>query len=178
MTVDRKDLFDSDAGRDLVDELAQLMLQRVAPDELTLYEETSVEFFRDPQALLKARPREEAVGFGLEVALVTPSVLAVAAEVARFLATVLADSARDELHDQLKPVIARRVKRLLGQDSQPDAADRDPAAMRSTPAPGLTAEQLHEVRSIALERARQSGMDDSQAILLADALAGALLADR
>ena len=177
MTTDRKNVLDSDEGRGLVDELAKLMLQRVAPEELTLYEETSADYFRDPQAALKTRPREEAVGFGAEIALLTPSVIAIAAEAARFLATVLAATARDELRDELKPVIARRLKRLLGQDSEPGATDHEPAPVSSTPRPGLTPEQVREVRRIALDRAKQTGIDDGQATLLADALAGALIAD-
>jgi hypothetical protein len=39
----------------------------------------------------------------------------------------------------------------------------------------VTVEQAREVRQVALRQARQSGLDDEKAALLADAFVGALL---
>jgi len=177
MTTERKDVLDSAAGQNLVAELAQAMLQRVAPDELALYEETAADYFRDPHGLLQARPREEAVGFGLEIALLTPTVLAIATEAARFLAALVADTARDELREELRPVIASKIKRLLGRDSDMTTETHELKARHPGPAQSLTAEQLRQVRQVAVRQATESGLDDGQATQLADALVGSLIAE-
>ena len=160
-----------DAEGDLVAELARAVLWRVAPEELVLFEETEADYMRDPR-LPGAGRRDEAVGFGLEMALLTPYVLAVGTAVVRFLASVVSDTVRDELKDELKPAIAGPVRRLFRRDDSP-TADR-PEAGEHDRAPGLTVAKAREVRRIALQQARQSGLDDEKAALLADAFVGAL----
>ena len=163
---------DRDAERDLVGELARVVVGQVAPEELGLFAETEADYFRDPGFVRRAGSRDEAVGFGLDLALLTPYVLVVGTAVVHFLAMVVLDAVRDEARDELKPVIAGRVRRLLRRD--------DPAAGRREPdepdrAPGVTVEQAREVRQVALQQAMQSGLDPGKAALLADAFVGALL---
>ena len=164
---------DGDAERDLTGELARAVIGRVAPEELALFEETEADYFRDPGVVLRAGRRDEAVGFGLDLALLTPYVLAAGAAVLRYLGAIVSDIVGDELRDELKPVIAGRVRRLLRRDD-PAAAGR-PGPAGHDRAPGLTAEQAREVRQVALRQALQSGLDDEKAALLADAFVGALL---
>ena len=114
---------DREAEQELVGELARAVVRCVAPEELGLFAETEADYFRDPGLVLRARSRDEAVGFGLDLALLTPYVLAVGTAVVHFLALVVSDAVRDEARDELKPVIAGRVRRLLRRDD-PDAADR------------------------------------------------------
>jgi hypothetical protein len=168
--------YPSDRGdieRDLVDELACTVLQRVAPEELVVFDETAADYSRDPELVLNARRRDEAVGFGLEMALLTPYVLAVGTVVVRFLGSIISDAVRDEIRDELKPVIAGPVRRLFRREGTPQA-DRGESAGQDR-APGVTAEQAREVRRVALQQARRSGLDDDKASLLADAFVGALL---
>ena len=164
---------DCDAERDLTSELARAVVGRVAPEELGLFEETEADYFRDPGLVLRPGRRDEAVGFGLDLALLTPYVLVVGAAVVHFLAGVVSDAVRDEAQDELKPVIAGRLRRLLRRDD-PAAAGRPGSGGRDR-ALGVTAEQAREVRQVALRQARQSGLDDEKAALLADAFVGALL---
>jgi hypothetical protein len=161
---------DQATERDLVGELAHAVVGRVAPEELVLFEETEADYFRDPR-LPGAGRRDEAVGFGLEMALLTPYVLAVGTAVVRFLASVVSDTVRDELKDELKPAIPGPVRRLFRRDDSP-AAGRE--AREHARAPGLTVAKAREVRRVALQQARQSGLDDEKAALLADAFVGAL----
>jgi hypothetical protein len=174
MTADGKHLIPSEAERKLVDQLSLIMLQQIAPEELVLYDETAEEYFRDPELTMQPKPKDEAVGFGLELAMYTPCVLAIATAAVRFLATAVANAAHDELSDELKPIVADSVRRLFRrQPSQPKAAhsstDVDQKLSRT-----LSPETGREIRRIALQRARQSGIDDERAALLADALVGAL----
>jgi hypothetical protein len=164
---------DRDAERDLVGELARAVVRCVAPEELGLFAETEADYFRDPELVLRVRSRDEAVGFGLDLALLTPYVLVVGAAVVHFLAMVVSDAVRDEARDELKPVIAGRVRRLLRRDD-PAAADRREPEEHDR-APGVTVEQAREVRQVALRQAMRSGLDDEKAALLADAFVGALL---
>jgi hypothetical protein len=162
-----------DIEQDLVDELACTVLQRVAPEELVVFDETAADYFRDPELVLSGRRRDEAVGFGLEMALLTPYVLAVGTVVVRFLGSIISDAVRDEIRDELKPVIAGPVRRVFRREGAPLAVRRESAGQ--DPAPGVTAEQAREVRRVALQQARRSGLDDEKASLLADAFVGALL---
>jgi len=65
---------DRDAGRDL----AGAVVRRVAPEELGLFGETEADYFGHPGLVLRAGRRDDAVGFGLDMALLTPYVLVVA----------------------------------------------------------------------------------------------------
>ena len=173
MRCGRTSRQESDAERDLVGELARAVVRCVAPEELGLFAETEADYFRDPGLVLSARSRDEAVGFGLDLALLTPYVLVVGTTVVHFLAMVVSDAVRDEARDELKPVIAGRVRRLLRRND-PAAADRR-ATGEHDRAPSVTVEQALQVRQVALQQAIRSGLDDGKAALLADAFVGALL---
>jgi hypothetical protein len=147
----------------LVGELTQLVLDRVAPDELVIFDETAEEYFQDPHAVLDSRRREEAVGFGLDLALLTPYVLAVATSVVGWLVTTIAEVARDES----KPVVASFIRRLFRRG--------DETAHDAKPVQPLTLEQARSMRDIAYQRAKALGLVDGQATLIADSLVGAVL---
>ncbi len=164
---------DRDAERDLVGELGRAVVRRVAPEELELFAETEADYFRDPGLVLTGGRRDEAVGFGLDMVLLTPYVLAAGTAVLRFLAAVVSDAVRDEVRDELKPVIAGRVRRLLRRDDPAPADRRESEARDRTP--GVTAAQAREVRRIALQQAMRSGLEEEKAALLADAFVGVLL---
>lgn len=163
---------DRDAERDLVGELARAVVLRIAPEEQGLFEETEADYVRDPGLVLRGGVRDEAVGFGLDMALLTPYVLAVGAAVVQFLSAVVSDAVHDAVRDELTPAIAGRIRQLLRRDD-PAAADRRGSGRRDRA--GLTAEQAREVRRVALRHALQSGLDDEKAALLADAFVGTLL---
>ena len=148
--------------RALVEDLARAVLEQAAPEELAVFDETAQEYFTDPQAVLDPRRRDEAVGFGLDVALLTPYVLAVATPVLSFLLETVAGAARSEA----QPVIRDLVRRLFRR-AAPDGASKAP-----TP---LTAEQAARVREVARSRAADLGLPEEQQRLLADSVVGGLL---
>jgi hypothetical protein len=154
----------AEAERELVAELARSVLVQAAPEELALFGETAEEYFEDPSAVLGSGRRDEALGFGLDVAMLTPYVLAVCAGVVRFLATTVADAARQES----KPLVTRLVRRLL---RQPDA----PGEPAGDAPPPLSGEQAGQVRDVAYQQAKHLGLDDDQATLLADSVIGGLV---
>jgi len=149
--------------RDLATELARMALEQAAPEEIALFPETAADYFRDPQAAVSPSRRDEAVGFGLELALLTPYLLAVATAVVRWLSSLVQESVADEL----RPRIGRLVHRLF-RGAPDDAA----AAAEITP---LSPDQLHRLRDVAYERGIELGLDASKASLLADSVVGRLV---
>ena len=135
-------------------ELAELALERLAPEELAVLPETAEEYFRDPQSVLAPRRRDEAIGFGLDLALLTPYVLAVATPVLGVLGAI----AQQTLEDSS----ARMIRRLFRRGDTPGDS------------PALTAIQAQQVRDVAIEHARTLGLDDGCAALLADSIVGGL----
>ena len=60
----------------LVTELARATAEDTAPEELLLFDTTAEDYWADPQAVLSPTRRGEAVGFGIDAALLTPLLLA------------------------------------------------------------------------------------------------------
>jgi hypothetical protein len=152
-----------DEVRALASELAALTLEDAAPEELALFPEISEEYFRDPDGVINPRSRDEAVGFGLDIAMLTPYLLAVAMPVVQLLASAVHETAKEEV----KTSLAGAVRRLLRRDQ---GAPAEPGAQ-----PALSPEQARLVRQTAYEQARGLGVDEERAGLLADSLVGRLL---
>jgi hypothetical protein len=147
--------------QDLVRELAQQVVEIAAPEELLVFDETAEEYFADPEGVLKARGKDEAVGFGLELALLTPYILAVVTPVIQ----LLADMVGEALKSDGQPSVSGFIRRLLHRPTaESTSAGQPPAA--------LTRDQLGLVHNIALERGRGLGLPEAQAAVLADAIAG------
>jgi len=160
------DAMSGDEARALASELAALSLEDAAPEELVLFPEVAEEYFRDPDGVLNAQGRDEAVGFGLDVAMLTPYALAVVVPVIRFLASVVEETAKEEVRISL----AERIRKLFRRD-----ADEPPEADDAAPALALSREQVRAVRQTAFDQARGLGVDDARAGLLADSLVGRLV---
>jgi hypothetical protein len=144
----------------LIAELTELALSTAAPDELVVFEETAHEFFADPQAALTATRKDSAVGFGLELAMITPVALAVGSAVVQALVSALSDRAVS----MGGRGVAAVLKRLLRKGSQPEQDDIS-----------LSPQQARYVRQVALDRARALGMPEGQAAMLADSFVGAIV---
>jgi hypothetical protein len=142
--------------RDVVVALAGLTLERAAPEELEVLEDTAREYFEDPHGLLSPVRRDEPLGFGLDFALLAPYALAIASTVVH----ALLGAAEASAQGMIKPRIDALLRRILR--TQPEA----PA-----PIDAETAQRLHQV---ALDRATALGLDPGRAALLADSLVGAL----
>jgi hypothetical protein len=151
---------------ELVRELAQKALQVAAPEELVLFDESADEYFADPEGTLRSSARDEPVGFGVELALLTPYLLAVIKPVIQLLAGMVSDSVKAEG----QPAVSRLVRRLV-RGTQKDAPPGSEAGGGEDP-PTLTSTQIGLVRDVAFERARTVGLPDDRAALLADAIAG------
>ncbi|WP_369255248.1 hypothetical protein [Geodermatophilus amargosae] len=148
-----------DEQRSLVKDLAAELVEQLDPDELAVFDDAAEDYFRDPEAVLNPRRRDEAVGSGVELALVTPVVLAVAGQVVEYLSGVVVEA----LGDNVRPRLLRFVRRMLGLGGE-DAAEP----------PSLDSAQVEHVRDVALARARDVGLDEERARLLAESVVGGL----
>lgn len=153
---------DEQSMRILTNEFAQQILQQVAPEELVLYNATADEYFTDPHAVLNPKGRDEALGFGLELLMLTPVVISVAQTVLQWLASAAVEAAIKES----TPSVMSYVRRLFG------GADENSVAQ---PASRLTPEQAKHVREIAYNQAVTIGLEPEKAALIADSTAGVLV---
>ena len=156
-----------DADRDLLEELARTILEHSAPEELVIFEETAEEYFHNPDAVLHPARRDEALGFGLDLALLTPYVLAVAAPVLSFLVQTVAAAAKEEATPRVRELVRRLFNRSAAKDAQHERREDESLT--------LTPEQAREVREVALARATDLGLPEEQARLLADSVVGGLV---
>jgi hypothetical protein len=153
--------------RALLEDLVRSALEDAAPEELVIFDDTAAEYFRDPDAVLNPKRRDESVGFGLDAALLTPYLLAVAAPVVGFLVDVVVKTVKDET----APVVQDLVRRLFRKVVPSTGAATHAEGARDA----LTSDQAAEVRRIALSRAADLGLPDPQARLLADSVVGGLV---
>jgi hypothetical protein len=146
-----------DDERALVAELTELALEQAAPEELAVFEETAEEYFADPEAAISGSAKNEAVGFGLELAMITPAALAVGSVLVQALVAIVSERAVSAG----AKTVATQVRRLLRKE-EPDPQVR------------LTADQVNRLRQVALSQAAVLGLPEVQATLLADSFVGAL----
>ncbi|MDR6415597.1 hypothetical protein [Pseudarthrobacter sulfonivorans] len=159
--------LDPGAQREFTTELARLALESSAPDELMVFDEVADEFFADQAAALNPRSRDESVGFGLELALLTPAALAICGEVVRFLADLLAETFKDEA----KSVLGSYFRRMFVSRDQPAGAEPPQSAIR------LSDEQMRRVHEAALTEGRRLKLPEETTALLGNAIVGALVVD-
>ena len=164
----------------LISELSQSVLAQAAPDELAVFDDTASEYFADPAGTLRPHGRDEPVGFGIDLALLTPYVLAVATPVIQLIVGMVSDA----VHTDSRSVLAPLVRRLLRLPEPAAAGPDDSSSHRDGPgdtghddgAPrALTTEQARQIHEVALERGRTLGLDDDRAAMLADAVVGGLV---
>jgi hypothetical protein len=121
--------------------------------------------------VLAASGRDEAVGFGLDLALLTPYVLAMSGAVLTYLVNTVGTAAKKES----EPIIADWIHHLFRRGHRKkDAGGQKAPAPEEEPEVRLSAEEAEEVREVALARARDLKLPAAQARLLADAIVGGL----
>ena len=106
--------------------------------------------------------KDESVGFGIELALLTPYLIELATAAVRALGSMFGDAVKAEGTPYVRSLI-RKLFRLP-----------DPAAAPAKAAP-LSQAQARFVRDVALQRAKDIGLAPDKAGLLADAITGGLL---
>lgn len=158
--------------RALVVELAAQMLETAAPEELDLLGDTADEYFADPAAALSNDQRDEALGFGLDLALVTPCALAVATTVVQFLLSTVSQAMQEQSGAVATSYVRRLFHRvhLTAPDGTNPPSPTRPPGVGPAPEPGV----VYRVCKIAYDRAQAVGLDAERASLLADAIAGGL----
>lgn len=156
----------------LVTRLARAAVAQAAPEELPLFRATSEAYFNDPDSLERQASGDDMLGFGVGEALVlvTPIALSVAREVLDFVV----DEVRARARDAGKEAIDRLVERLRGDGDEHAAGRAAPPAPTADDVPGLTVEQLRQVRALAVEKAQQFALPPEKVTLLADSLVGSL----
>lgn len=159
----RRDVGADPAVRALAVELAAAGLARAAPDELVVLDQTAAEYFADPDALLRPSSRDTPLGSGIDMALLTPYLLAAASATLPLLGTIVSELAKGLAVDLAKEPVTAGVRRLIR---------RDPAEPAGPLA--LTPEQAGRVREAVVAQSHRIGLPSAQAALIADATVGSL----
>jgi hypothetical protein len=146
-------------------EAARMAVQRLAPEEMPLFEATVRAWRRR-----RRWPGDDLLGFGPgEVEpVITTAALAAAYAAGGFLARTVVDAAREETKTAVSERVRRVVRRLFGRRQLP-----------SEPAPELRASvtpaELTRIRDLTQKRLYAIGLPAEQAALVADAVVGALV---
>jgi hypothetical protein len=154
MPASQFDQMAAEFGRDFV--------ARAAPQELPLYRALSQSYLSNPDNPAKTpKGKDEMLGFGMAetVTYLTPLLLPVLSSVFKFLA----DELKSSIHDQ--HLVGDLLRKVLGKSQAPNTRDAGAS---------LTHQQLAKVRKLAFDRAKELKLDDTQASLLADSIAGRL----
>lgn len=144
--------------QDLSTELSRDVLETLAPDELPFFDEVVTDS-RNQRKVISAKRRDEPLGFGIELSLLAPYVVAVMPTVIHFLGGVFASVAEQEAATGLKAII-----RQLFRHEPSDGASKVK----------LTAEQGRQIQEMTCSQAMAVGLNRERAGLLADAVVGAL----
>ncbi|MCD2190310.1 hypothetical protein [Actinomycetospora soli] len=150
--------------RDLAVELTALALERAAPDEIVVLNDSAAEYFDDPESALHPPDRDEPLGAGIDVVMTTPYLLSAAGVVLPVLGAFAGDIAKDIAKDVVKEPLVRRIRALFRRGPGEPAAN----------VPALTQDQALHVRGVVLEHARALGLPPGQATVIADATVGSL----
>lgn len=151
----------ADESRELSSQMARLVIERAAPDELLTFDEVAEEYYGDRQSTLMLNKKDEAVGFGLELALLTPFALALAEFVIGFVGDLLRDVAKDQAKSAVSGALKRVMRARTAQAAPPGEEE-------------LTKEQRTRIFTAAREQATRLGLDEDKAVLLGNAIIGVL----
>lgn len=148
-----------------VTEVARDLLAQLAPQEKALFRPISESYFKNPEKTLSDnQAKDEMLGFGAAeaVTLLTPVILAVSGDVVKFLFA----EAQKAMQSESSNLINETVKSWFGKFRQKDD--------KKSPPP-LTAEQMEQVRKVAILKAKQLKLSEKNTKLLADAIVGSLV---
>ena len=148
-----------------VTEVARDLLAQLAPQEKALFRPISESYFKNPEKTLSDnQAKDEMLGFGSAeaVTLLTPVILAVSGDVVKFLFA----EAQKAMQSESSNLINETVKSWFGKFRQKDD--------KKSPPP-LTAEQMEQVRKVAILKAKQLKLSEKNTKLLADAIVGSLV---
>jgi hypothetical protein len=146
----------------LIKKIAHDVMERVAPEELPTFTGTAEAYFENPKRVLGTH-KEDMLGFGLDAAIVylTPFVLAITTD-------VIKDIVEPTIKEKLRKMITALIRHIFkGCRSSKDGP--------KIPLPTLLPEQRAQLRQRIREKARQLGLEEAKAELLADAVLGSLI---
>ena len=147
----------------LVGDLSRDVVMQVAPQELPLFRANQEAFFRNADELTANQTsRDDMLGFGQGemLALMTPAVLLVTQQVVLFVM----EQVKKSVQEQGATLIDESVKNMFKKFRREEGKQPSP----------LTAEQLAQIRKIAVKKGQELKLSEERARLLADALIGSL----
>src|SRR4051812_48336135 len=98
---------------ELVVEIARSAVRELGAQGMPLFRANSEGYLKNPDGLVRRQSGDQVLGFGagIDVTLLTPAALAIAAEVVRFVTSEIAAAAKD----QSRPLIQALVRRVFAR---------------------------------------------------------------
>jgi len=153
------DWTDTPEGQAFIKDLARGTVSEIAPEEMDLFDEMAEDYFADPTPQPAERASDDALGFGLEAALiaVTPAATAMASAVIGFLVNEVVDTTADR-------TIEAVLRRIFKKDKKGEALS-------------LNASQLARIKTLAVQQAVAHGMAAAEAEHMASTMVGSLISN-
>lgn len=151
------DLTGTPEGQAFIKDLARETVSQIAPEEMDLFDEMAEDYFADPTPQQNEGASDDALGFGLEAALiaVTPAATAMASAVIGFLVNEVMDSTTDRAIEVV-------LRRIFKKDKSHEGLS-------------LNASQLAHIKSLAVQQAVAHGMAAPDAEHMASTMVGSLI---
>lgn len=152
--------------------IAREVVTRLAPQELPLFAATSAAYFEDPQRpIVRRHADDDIVGSGLDIPFMTPTVLAVATVVVRFVWEAIEEPIKEQIRRLLSDVFRRLVNAITGASAKARARVTNERGAR----PALSRRRIEQARHRAFVKARELDVSAEAAALLADAVIQSLV---
>ncbi|MEX2551725.1 MAG: hypothetical protein WD627_01810 [Actinomycetota bacterium] len=162
--------MDQEIQQVLASNVSRLIVSEIAPHELPIFPSLSQASLETAGKPRKPRARDEQLGFGIELQLLTPVVLSAVTAVGTFLIREVLDASKEAAAG----LVLAKLLKLFKRDSE---ANSLPVA-EEVPEEGplaLTKEQAQRAHEVAFERGALMGLSEEKAMLLADAIVGRLV---
>lgn len=144
-------------------DLARMVIEQLAPQELPLFRATSEAFFQNPRMAMRSQAgKDEMLGFGAGEAMtyLSPILMIAASKVVEFAMEPAKEPIQQRLGDLMTRILVK-----IGLAKKPDVV--------GTIQP-LTPAQLARARQLAIETLQQYNVPKDTCDLVADALVGKL----
>lgn len=151
----------------LIKKIAVDVVTRVAPEELPTFTGTAEAYFANPKHVPGTQKhKEDTLGFGLDTAIVylTPYILVATTEVVEFIVEQVKGSVKEAAAKRVSAFIRNIFKRCRSSNGK-----------ETITVSALSLDQRAQLRQRVIEKARQLGLAEAKAELLADAVVGSLI---
>jgi len=149
--------------QNIIKEISQNVVEKIAPEEIEMFDEISDAYFNNPKLLEPKyhKEKDDPIGFGVEgiVEMMSPAAISVVTTVVGYIITQVWGATSSVLLDEYKS----KLKSLFKKDNN---------GKNAVP---ISKEQLKEIKEKAMQQALASHLSEEQSNNLANALIASIV---